>query len=304
MKKVSELTIDFIPTSKKSIKFLNNISDATEKPKFLHVANSRSGHNFIKDNVLSYLNIEFDNIEYRNLENYKLDRFKDDIKKLSLDSYDKSIKILTLRDILNWYTSYYYLFKSMIPPNKFILNDESLLSTRIINPLNDNYRLMHFGNEKIKKWYLQRHTPKPEKLKTQMKVGLDSWLQNAKEFKGKTSILSGFTHIYYNDFFSDETYRRNICQQLGGTYNEEKLEKVTPQGGFSTFDKDEYQNNAQDMQEVLNRYNKWDESDKEYLDMLFKHDAFKFFLDNFEINNDKSDFIIKNINTNYVKTSI
>ena len=59
--------------------------------------------------------------------------------------------------------------------------------------------------------------------------------------------------VYYDRFFVDRAYRRDICVQLGGKYNEKKLQSLSNSGHGSTFDKMEYHLRAQEMQ-VLTRY--------------------------------------------------
>lgn len=292
MKKISELRINGFSSNKNSKKFLTNITSDLSSRKFLFAANSRSGHNFARVNILSWFGLKQpDDIDYRNLENYHLTNFKSGIEKLPAEIYDESIKVLMLRDLLNWYTSYFYLFLNLIKERSFILEDESPLSTRIINKKTKTYRLVHFKNQRIKKIYLKTYTLKEIKLTNQMRVGLDTWLENAKEFKKDTNILEGFTHIYYDKFFVDQDYRKSICSDLGGEYNEEKLNKVPSMGNFSTFDSNDYQDKGQDMKKVLGRYKNWKDEHKKYLDMMFNHDAFQYYLDNFEVSDEKKSFI-------------
>lgn len=293
-KKVSEINIK----SKKTInsKWLSNI-EKDPRPKFLYVANSRGGHNFIKDNILSWLgheDLKSSGYEYRNLENYKLKRFTNGITPLSTELYNESIKILSIRDLLNWYTSYFYLFKKIIHINGFILEKVDEYSCKVINPINGKFKLIKYDNPKIYKTYKNKYSDKKFKLDRQMKIGLDSWLTYAKEFNEETNILKDFVHIFYDRFFESKEYRELICSQLGGTYNEDKLNIVPPQGNYSTFDSHDYQNAAQDMTDVLERYKNWKEEDKIYLNELFKHDAFQYYLEHFEVNEDKQSFINEN----------
>lgn len=293
-KKVSEIKIK--TNYKESVKFLNNINLYKDKPKFLYVANSRSGHNFIKDNVMSWMgydSIQDSIYEYRNLENFKIDKFPKKISELSDEIYDKSIKILSLRDLLNWYTSYFYLFYKMIPENSFIVEEISELSLKIINPKNLNFRIIHVENKIEMNRQKSHYKTKQEKLLNQLKLGLDSWLLNAKEFNNETSFLKDFIHIYYDEFFESKQYRENICEQLNGTYNEDKLNIIPAPGNYSTFDGIEFQNNGQNMTSVLKRYEKWNPEHKIYLDMLFSHEAFRYYLNNFDLDIHKQEFISK-----------
>ena len=93
---------------------------------------SRSGHNFVKNNIISWLN---DELTYINLEGVTpIDFYKrleknsniitlEENKLLSpirgLDQitiegdgiYNNSIKVICLRDLLNWYTSLYFFYQ-------------------------------------------------------------------------------------------------------------------------------------------------------------------------------------------------
>lgn len=297
MSKRSNIKIRSLSKRDINVKTLSSIDKDSDARKLLYVANSRSGHNYIKDNIISWMGfetIEESGYEYRNLENYKIDKFEDGIKTLSIDLYENAIKVLSIRDLLNWYTSYFYLFNNMIPVNHFKIEDISDLSFKITNPLTGNYRVIEAANSDIKKVYEKRYKPKSEKLINQLNLGLDSWLMYAKEFKGETNFLKGFTHIYYDDFFKDKNYRIQICENLGGIYNERKLNVIPKTGNYSTFDNDHYQNDGQNMTKVLERYKNWKPEHKEFLDILFKHDAFEYYLYNFEINEDKFNFIADN----------
>jgi len=63
--------------------------------------------------------------------------------------------------------------------------------------------------------------------------------------------------IMYDDFVQSLEYRKNICQQLEGRYNEIKLDSVRNSGGGSSFDGIKYNGNAQKMN-VLKRYKQVD----------------------------------------------
>jgi hypothetical protein len=71
---------------------------------FLYIANSRSGHNFIKKNIFSFLNDEsISKRFYVNLENFSPKEFNR--ISTNLLPNDNSIYIISTRDLLNWYAS-------------------------------------------------------------------------------------------------------------------------------------------------------------------------------------------------------
>jgi hypothetical protein len=70
------------------------------------------------------------------------------------------------------------------------------------------------------------------------------------------------------------------------------LNIVPEAGNYSTFDGDAYQNKGSKMK-VLERYKKWERIDSHLLILSFLKDseALKFYIDNFELNDDKKRFI-------------
>ncbi len=79
------------------------------------------------------------------------------------------------------------------------------------------------------------------------------WMAIAQEFYDETVWISNFVRVSYEQFFQSEEYRRGICDQVGGTYNEENLNRVSQDGRGSSFDGLEYEDKAQEMK-VLYRY--------------------------------------------------
>ena len=60
-------------------------------------------------------------------------------------------------------------------------------------------------------------------------------------------------------------------------------------GNYSTFDKDKFQGNAQQMK-VLERFKQWNPEHYKYLKVLKQHSAFNFYLNNFNISKEKQSF--------------
>lgn len=76
----------------------------------------------------------------------------------------------------------------------------------------------------------------------------DLWIEQAK------AILDGHDHILFNRWFSDEEYRKKICEDmLDVEYSEKGLQDVPKFGEGSSYDAMSKNHKAQKM-DVLNRY--------------------------------------------------
>jgi len=266
---------------------------------FFHLANSRSGHNFIKKNIQSWMgdkdqkNRKFTNLENRTISDVNQHLLNDKY----LHKHPNSIYVMSIRDILNWYTSLSYFHLNNINEvdtrrveyfkSKTIIYKSDLLKNPELE-FDENIVILEDGRSKTE--YLKKKTNQKYSISLNLSKGLDRWLEYAKEFTGETNHLPQFVKIYYNDFFKSNEYRKSICENLGGVYNESELNYVTKGGGYSTFDKDKFQGSGQQMN-VLERYKEWKPEHHEYLKLLKEHTAFEFYLNNFDILPDEMDFI-------------
>lgn len=75
-----------------------------------------------------------------------------------------------------------------------------------------------------------------------------------------------FVKVIYDKWFCNHQYRRSIEKKLGLEEDDSKLNKVHSMGGGSSFDKVEFQNNAQQM-DVLKRWWHFRKDDK-FLDII------------------------------------
>ena len=73
------------------------------------------------------------------------------------------------------------------------------------------------------------------------------WLEYANEFAGNTRYLPDAIKINYNLWFCDHAYRQQISAQLGFEFTDEALELVTPHADGSSFDKTQFDAQAQKM---------------------------------------------------------
>jgi len=58
--------------------------------------------------------------------------------------------------------------------------------------------------------------------------------------------------IHYDEFVKFQSYRKEVCDKLGGEYSERMLNKIPRNGHYSSFDADKFQDRGSEMN-VLNR---------------------------------------------------
>ena len=197
--------LDIKPTPEEVLGYSNGF--------FMHMANSRSGHNYIRANIQSWTTEQ--PRKYYNFENIRPNMFSEKFKNVNLDNYPESIYVLQSRDLLNWFSSW------------MVFNMRSFLKRSLDRGI---------GWDDL------------------IRINLDTWTAINKEMHGETNYLNrDFISINYDDFFTSEEYRRNICTRVGGTYNEDALLKITEDGRGSTTDGFRYEGRADEMK-VLERY--------------------------------------------------
>ena len=283
---------------------------------FAHIGPSRSGHNFVKKNLLSYIgDPKSETRKYLNLENYNPAHFNIQYENVEFENYPNSIYILTVRSLMNWYSSMMH----------FITRSRAIDGNNVVHKPSE--KRVNAIREFAERQFVDQATvdANPEMLKdpnivivppgfepnTVNRDGeiiktiddfindfaerlLGKWLAIAKEFKGVTNHVPGFIKIYYDQFFTDETYRRNICSQLNGVYNEDELNVVARAGGGSSFDRITYDGNAAEMK-VLERYKQWEINglgvSNPFLNFIKTHEALAFYQNNFDISPEEQTFI-------------
>ena len=82
---------------------------------------------------------------------------------------------------------------------------------------------------------------------------INSWAEIAREVFGLTNYISNGIPVVYDLFVESEDYRRVICSQLGGEYNEEYLDFIPAPGRGSSFDGFDLQGAGSQMK-VKERY--------------------------------------------------
>ena len=272
---------------------------------FFNMATPRSGHNFIKNNIMSWTNdVNNDKRLYVNLEGHKPENFYEKVDRENLSLYPNSIKILVLRSLLNWIPSFLGLLQvqtdelikksfyenhaNYIKKSKIIHNKE-FIELQKINPaiVNTPY-LIVIPDDSSKEDFVKTESD-GQNVNRLINGAMNRWLSHAKELTGETTYLKGFTKVYYDEFFVSQSYRKDICHQIGGVYNENVLNIVTPPGRYSSFDKDKFQNDGQSMN-VLRRWEQWTVN-LHHLQTVKNHEALDFYINNFSISTDEMKFI-------------
>ena len=283
---------------------------------FAHIGTSRSGHNFIKKNIFSYLNDpNGETRKYLNLENLYPSRFDVLYENVKFEDHPNSVYILTVRSLMNWYSSMmHFLTKNraingenlLYKPGPKILNAlRELENKQLVNQstVDKNPEMLADPNVVIipDDFVFEKPTPDgeiitsmDEFLNDTVNKTIDRWLAIAKEFKGVTNYVPGFVKVYYDQFFVDQEYRKNICSQVNGSYNENEIEVVSKAGGGSSFDLTTFDGHASDMK-VLERYKQWKikglEEPNPFLKYIKTHEALDFYLNNFDVPEEEKKFI-------------
>ena len=97
---------------------------------------------------------------------------------------------------------------------------------------------------------------------------VETYKQYAREFTNRTQLISGkLVCIKYNQWFMDKNYRQEIANKLGFETSGQAFTKVPSEGGGSSFDAREFNNQAH-QQKVLERW-------KYFIGDSFYKDLFK-----------------------------
>jgi len=244
------------------------------------VANSRSGHNFIKNIVSSWFPVQ----NYMNFENYFPSSAKVAFNRLPITEQNNSVNLLVLRDLLNWYASFSILVHGKLynTPTAPITKIENLRWMSEKTTETDKIAGLTFIPDDMKKEDFLKITHRSDATpEERIKNGMLAWLKCAKEFKNETNYLPDFLKVSYDEFFKNREYRMELCMKIGGTYTEELLNEVTWEGGYSSFDKDSLQNMGQNMN-VLKRYSQFSD-----WGLLKNSEALQYYIDNFDLDDDK-----------------
>jgi len=100
---------------------------------------------------------------------------------------------------------------------------------------------------------------------------IDLWKSHAREMIGMTGVLKRKVCIYYNAWYSSEEYRRRISAQLRLTFSDNGLNRVSDEGGGSSFDGLEFDGKGSQMS-VLSRHAQLTLEEKRILDRILQDD--------------------------------
>lgn len=258
---------------------------------FFILAPSRSGHTFVTNMIQSWIS----NSCLINLENFDPINFTVYLEDLDMEVYERSTKIICLRDLLNWLASY-TKFMWIIKDKKFnepLINIKNIYWVKERTPkLEKDPNIVFIPNYMDKEEFMDL---KYREKSTEEKIngGLNAWLRIAKEFTGDTNFMKGFSNLYYDNFVSSEKYRKEICKKIGGNFSDNLLNIIPFNGNHSSFDKG-FQGRAQEMN-VLERYKYFNDIEihkKSFImDILKNHEALDFYINNFNISEDQIKFI-------------
>jgi hypothetical protein len=136
------------------------------------------------------------------------------------------------------------------------------------------------------------HNNRVKNLKGRLRHGVQCWHEIGKEYFGETDYLGGeFIRVFYDDFFAREDYRKDVCDCLGGEYNERVLNELPNAGRYSSFDGDRLQGSAQDML-TLKRYEMVDPTLHHYFQLLSEiPGVLDLYTTYMPINQDKNEFL-------------
>jgi hypothetical protein len=97
-----------------------------------------------------------------------------------------------------------------------------------------------------------------------MQRAIDLWKMHAREFLGRTDLLAAHVGVYFNAWFTNEDYRRDVCTRLGMKFTDRRFARVPSTGGGSSFDRTTFDGDNVRM-DVLNRERYLDAADHELL---------------------------------------
>jgi len=115
--------------------------------------------------------------------------------------------------------------------------------------LRDPYNLF---SSRIRKASGINHPAYPNQLGPHMDRVLNLWKSHAREYLGQTDTLTNKVCIYYNEWFTNREYRKNISKNLNLKFTDDGYSMVSTTGGGSSFDSTNFDGNNNQMN-VLDR---------------------------------------------------
>ncbi len=111
-------------------------------------------------------------------------------------------------------------------------------------------------------------------VNSQNKTMIDLWIDYVKEYLGETNYLKhNKICINYNQWFTDIEYRRQIAEKLQMEFSDAGIDRVSGQGGGSSFEGKQFDGKATSM-DVLNRWQKF--CDDPQYKQFFNQEVFEY----------------------------
>ncbi len=127
-------------------------------------------------------------------------------------------------------------------------------------------RIRRASSEKVRN-KLGKDLVYPSKMGVAMERVIDLWKLYANECLGNTNFLENKTCIYFDAWFANQDYRKNISQKLGISFTDYGFSKVPKAGGGSSFDKRRFTGENIKM-DVLNRANHLTDAEQKVLEQV------------------------------------
>ncbi len=126
-----------------------------------------------------------------------------------------------------------------------------------------------FASRIRKSSLMPNHPSYPHTMGPNMQRAVNLWKQHAQECLGVTNHLENKVCLYFNSWFSDSMYRRDISRQLNLNFTDKGFSQVSHIGGGSSFEGTQL-DGASGKMNVLNRELDLTDSEALLLEKLFE----------------------------------
>lgn len=120
---------------------------------------------------------------------------------------------------------------------------------------------------RIRKAFLIDHPSYPRNVDESMSRLIALWKSYAREYLGETSLLPNKVCVYFNAWFVNTQYRKELSKRLGLIFTDEGYSRVSWRGGGSSFDGVEYDGNTSNLK-VLDRPGQLLDNEREILETI------------------------------------
>lgn len=106
----------------------------------------------------------------------------------------------------------------------------------------------NFFASRIRKGRLLDHPAYPRAPGPLLTRVVEGWKTHAREFLGLTSTLENRVGVFFNAWFADPAYRRQLSARLGLEFSDAGFTRVAAAGGGSSFDRTDFDGDNTRMQ--------------------------------------------------------